>query len=144
MKANFLFVSLTLALANTAAAFPRAHPHSPCCNETIATNEYHAHIVSNYLRLWRGDLSILNETISPVMSFSADRFPASANCSTGKGSAYLHLTSSSDFGAFVAESRIGFAKYGFDPIYWLGQENKVAIRWSLAGVIGQNYTRLPT
>ena len=144
MNATFFILSLLYALTKMAAASPTTISPQSCCNETVSTEDWHAHIVTNYIKLWYGDLSVLKQTISPVMTFHGDRFPLSTDCSSGKGSAQIHLSSSEEFGAFVEKSRSGFEKYGFVADYWFGHENRVAIRWSLDAVIGKDYAAFPT
>ena len=109
-----------------------------CTSSKISSRSHHASIVNNYLKLWKGDLSLVDQTFDPEITFNADRFPSSS----GTGSAPLTITTSEEFGAFVNASRQGFEKYGFDAFYWLGEGNRVAIRWHLDSVIG-NYTRFP-
>ncbi|KIN05424.1 hypothetical protein OIDMADRAFT_25981 [Oidiodendron maius Zn] len=109
-----------------------------CTGSTISSRSHHASIVNKYLKLWKGDLSLVDQTFDPEITFNADRFPSSS----GTGSAPLTITTSEEFGAFVNASRQGFEKYGFDAFYWLGEGNRVAIRWHLDSVIG-NYTRFP-
>lgn len=114
------------------------------CKANLCTPDHHAKIVSNYLGLWFGNLDLLDQTISPALLFQADRFPASVNCSSGLGSNPLSINSSTEFGEFVSNARIGYSKYGFDADFWFGHENNVVIRWSLDAVIGPNFTRFPT
>jgi hypothetical protein len=104
-----------------------------CPDDVPLTPAHHARIVDNYLRLWYGDLSVLNDTFSPHITFHADRFPSPA----GTGSEAIELNTSSAFGDFVLSSRKGWERYGFKPTYWLGEQNKIAIRWRLDGVIGE-------
>jgi hypothetical protein len=120
--------------ANTVCA--RSVPE--CRIGKVSTQSRHANIVNNYLNLWKGDLSLVNQTFDPEITFNADRFPSSS----GTGSAPLIITTSEGFGAFVNASRQGFETYGFDAFYWLGEGNRVAIRWRLDSIIG-NYTRFP-
>ena len=109
-----------------------------CRSSKVSSHSHHAHIVNNYLKLWAGDLSLVNQTFDPEITFNADRFPSSS----GTGAAPLIITTSEEFGAFVNSSRQGSEKYQFDPIYWLGEGNRVAIRWRLDSIIG-NFTRFP-
>ena len=136
MLPTFSFILTFVTLSSFTMAAPPPHPQGRCCKPEYATNAHHAHIVDNYLKLWYGDLTVLNDTLSPVISFHADRFPSS----DGKGSVQIQLNSSEAFGEFVMTSRIGFKTYGFKPYYWLGQGNLVSIRWYLDGVIGPDFS----
>jgi hypothetical protein len=113
------------------------------CRPDICTPKYHAQIISNYLKLWGGDLEVLNQTISPSLLFQADRFPASASCGSGLGSVTFSINSSAEFGELVQNARMGFLEYGFDSDFWFANENRVVLRWSLDAIVG-NYTRYPT
>lgn len=145
-SAAMIFTSLivlvtAVAQATGASLASRGYAH---CRADVNTPEYRAHIVSNYLNLWGGHIDLLNQTISPVLEFQSDSFPLSTNCSSGAGATHGNIHSSADFGAFVSGTRANFAEYGFDNDLSFGHENNVVIRWSLRGVIGQNFTVLPT
>jgi hypothetical protein len=106
----------------------------------FSSKAHHTKIVNNYIALWKGDLSLLNDTFhSGPITFNADRFPSSS----GTGSEKLSITSREAFAGFVQGAGQGFEKYGFEPYYWLGEGNKIAIRWYLDGVVG-DFNRFPT
>lgn len=126
------FVLFVLPTSTTSSPAPSSYGSALCPNAVALTPAHHARIVDNYLQLWYGDISVLNDTFSPHITFHGDRFPSS----TGTGSEILELNTSSAFGDFVLSSRKGWKRYGFKPTYWLGEQNKVAIRWRLDGVIG--------
>jgi hypothetical protein len=104
---------LGASLAGTAVA--RVHARD---------ENHHAKLVDNYIKLWKGDLSLLNETFSPSITFNADRFPSSS----GVGSANMVITKREGFGQFVTNARKGFTEYGFELHYWLGQGNHLVMR----------------
>ncbi|KAH8647805.1 hypothetical protein BX600DRAFT_503171 [Xylariales sp. PMI_506] len=135
-SASILAIMSTLgsACATAPANATGAAAPLPDFNSTA----HHAKIVDNYLKLWKGDLSLLNETLSPNIQFNADRFPSS----TGVGSDQKIITTREEFGDFVTSSADGFSMYGFEAHYWLGQGKYIAVRWYLDGVIG-NFTKFP-
>jgi hypothetical protein len=132
---NVLPAGLAVAMGFN-GAFAASIPEYTC--NKVLSQAHRANMVANYLNLWKGDLSLVNKTLSPTITFNADRFPSSS----GVGSANLNITTAEEFGAFVNSSRQGFEKYGFDAHYWLGEDNKISIRWFLDAIIG-NYTRFP-
>ena len=45
----------------------------------------------------------------------------------------------------MKQSRVGFEQYGFNASYWLGEGERVAIRWFLDGVVGSGLgEKIPT
>ena len=110
------------------------------CKEDITSAEHHAEIAQNYLDVWNGNLGLVNSTFSSDVVVHADRFPLA----TGNGSAFLSINSRQDFVAFVERSRTGWDEYGFDLYKSAGQDLNVAIRWVMNGVVGANFTLLPT
>lgn len=114
---------------------------TPCCNaSSYSTQSHYEHVLSNYLNIWNGDLSLINWTFSPTISVHADRFPSPA----GVGSVPLSATTSADFEAFVQRARNGWDKYTFVPYKWVAGENKIAVRWMLDAIMGANFTLAPT
>lgn len=133
-------ILLGLALVHAASALP-CEPGD--CRPDVNTPEHRAQIVSNYLNLWGGQLDLLNQTLSPNVELEIDRFPLSGNCSTA-GSRTVNVHSSAEFAGLISGTRSGFAKYGFNNDHSFGQDNSVVIRWSLDGIIGENFAVLPT
>ncbi|CRG91335.1 hypothetical protein PISL3812_08383 [Talaromyces islandicus] len=106
----------------------------------MATNYAHLkQILANYLSIWNGNLSLLDATLSPTISFNADRFPSPKG-----GSEAFNITTREEFRGFVLRSRTGWDKYEFKVYSWTGHENHIAVRWKLDAVIGANFTALPT
>ncbi|KAH8703604.1 hypothetical protein BGW36DRAFT_423159 [Talaromyces proteolyticus] len=95
-------------------------------------------VLNNYLSIWNGDVSRVNSTFAPVLSFHGDRFP------TSNGSRLIEIGTADEFGAFVKSSRTGWDKYEFKVHAWTGYENQIAVRWKLEAVVGANFTIVPT
>lgn len=117
---------------------------SPLINPTMAdpvvrNQSYLEQLLSNYLKIWNGNLSLLNSTLSPSITFNADRFPSPKG-----GSEVFNIKTREEFSAFVSRSRTGWDKYEFKIYAWTGRDNHIAVRWTLDAVMGANFTALPT
>jgi hypothetical protein len=102
-------------------------------------NAHLSQILNNYLSIWNGNLSLLDATLSPTISFNADRFPSPKG-----GSEAFNITTREEFCGFVLRSRTGWDKYEFKVYSWTGHNNHIAVRWKLDAVIGADFTILPT
>jgi hypothetical protein len=95
------------------------------------TPSHRAKIIQNYIKLWGGDFTILNTTISPqTFNLYQDRFPNGA----GTGSYLSEIHSQADMLAFIQRARSAFSQYDFIDMGHAGEELKIAIRWKLAAV----------
>ena len=121
-------VALLGALSSVSAA-----PECPPCRTDINTPEHYARMAKNYLNLWGGDYSLLNSTLSPEMTFSADIFPS------GNGTTTFVFKTPTEFLSFVQRVRMGWDKYGFEIYKSAGSDYNVFIRWRLEGVVGSNF-----
>jgi SnoaL-like domain len=133
----FSFIPAIASLAisvfvNPAMAHPA--PGKPAFNSP----EHLALIKDNYLDVWNGNLTLLNETFAPVLQFHGDRFPS------GNTSTLLGINTREDFLAFVERARAGWDQYEFKVHAWVGHENHIAVRWIMDGILGQNYSLAPT
>ena len=110
-------------------------------NAAVPTSpEHHGQVIKNYLAIWSGDLSLANTTLSPNLTLQADRFPSP----TGSGSVPIVVNSAEAFTAFVQRSRTGWDKYSFVVDKSVANGLHIAIRWRMEGVIGANFTLVPT
>lgn len=95
--------------------------------------------MDQYLRCWNGELDLMNSTFAPDVHIYQDRLP------TATGSESMNYVDRQEFQAFIERSRTGWEKYGFEIIFWVAEENKVAIRWRQVSVMGANFPpRIPT
>lgn len=111
-----------------------------CCNPHAATQKQRDLIANNYLNIWNGDVSLIDSTFSPEISVHADRLPSS----TGVGSDVLNITTSQGFRDWVTKSRSSWDQYNFIKYKSAGEGHNIAIRWTLDGIIGANFTMAPT
>lgn len=117
-----------------------AEPTTASHDLHVARNNAHLkQILSNYLSVWNGNLSVLAATLSPTISFNADRFPSPKG-----GSEAFNIKTREEFHSFVLRSRTGWDKYEFKIYAWTGHENHIAVRWKLDAVVGANFSILPT
>ena len=84
--------------------------------------------VKNWLHLWAGDYSLVNETVTPDVRVYQDRFPL------GHGSAPLPINNAEQFLNFVKSSRAPYTEYKFKDDLHFGEANFVALRWTLDAV----------
>ncbi|VUC30696.1 unnamed protein product [Clonostachys rosea] len=131
-----LTASLAL-LAPSALAAPKNNANSSCCRKDLNSNEYHKELSTNYLNMWSGNLTIAETILHPDLTMYADRLP-SAN-----GSDLIRVTTRDEFVAFIGKSRTGWQKYWFDMIHWVGTGDKLAMRWKMNGLVGENMA-IPT
>ncbi|KAJ5369296.1 uncharacterized protein N7496_009056 [Penicillium cataractarum] len=134
-----LAVSSLVALSN-AHATSNNHASSACCRGYAKDGSHQETILSNYLAIWGGDLSLMDTTFHPDVALSSDRFPSSS----GNGSDLTVVTNRTQFTAFVEKSRNGWESYTFDPIHSLYDDSSIAVRWKMNGVLGANFTLFPT
>jgi hypothetical protein len=130
IKFSGLLAAIILAFSNFSTALTTSYN----------TQAHYEHMLSNYLNIWNGDLSLVDSTFSSTISVHADRFPSP----TGKGSVPLNIASSATFEAFVRRARDGWDRYAFVPYKWVGGDNNIAVRWMLDGIVGANFTLFPT
>ena len=111
-----------------------------CSPSRTITAQHRERILDNYIKIWNGDLSLVNETFSSAMTLQIDRFPKGA-----RGSVALPPTfnSSIDFAAFVERTRSTLREYKIIPQKSVGEGRGIAFRWVMEGVMGDNFT-LPT
>jgi hypothetical protein len=114
--------------------------HFTTAGGVYSTHCYHEHILEQYQSVWNGDLSLANSTFSPRITFHTDRFPSH----TGVGSDPITVTTPGAFVGFVEQSRAGWDKYTFTTYRWVGDGDRIAVRWILDAVMGANFTSLPT
>lgn len=127
--ASILFVAMQ---TQGTSASSRSHKRA-------ASHEHQQSVISNYLKLWNGDSSVVDSVLSPRLSLHADQFPSP----TGEGSVPIEVDSSEEFLAFVQRSRTGWEKYNFEVYKSAAQGNNIAIRWRLEAVMGANFTLVP-
>lgn len=111
-----------------------------CCNPHADSHSQRELIADNYLNLWNGDLSLINSTFSSEISVHIDRIPSS----TGVGSEFTKISTSQEFLDWVKSSRAGWDEYGFTKYKSAGEGSNVAVRWIMNGIIGANFTQVPT
>ncbi|CEJ95216.1 hypothetical protein VHEMI10711 [[Torrubiella] hemipterigena] len=110
---------------------------TPCCAQQGKAR--HEKVISQYLRCWGGEFDLMNSTFAPDVHLYQDRLP------TANGSEASNLVNRQEFLAFIKRSRTGWEKYGFEVIFWAGDENKIAIRWRLAAIMGPDFPpKIPT
>ena len=90
----------------------------------IAILYYYPH----WLQLWAGDYTYLNKTVSPNISVYQDLFP------TANGSVPLIINNSTAMLRFIKQSRTYFSNYGFIDDMHFGEDNLIALRWTLNAV----------
>lgn len=132
--------TLFTLVISSLVAFSNAHASSACCKGYAKDGRHQETILSNYLAIWGGDLSLMDTTFHPDVVLSSDRFPSSS----GNGSDLTVVTNRTQFSAFVQRSRNGWEKYTFEPIHSLYDVNSIAVRWKMNGVLGANFTLFPT
>lgn len=133
MLPSFILSLFVGATAAAAADVPgRAH---------FTSHSYHETVMNRYLAIWAGDLSLVNSTFAPSLTFSGDRFPTGAH-----GSAQLapFITSPGTFAGFVQQTRANFDEYRFSVQRWAGEGVNIAVRWTLEGVVGESFKAVPT
>ncbi len=114
---------------------------SECCNPEFTTQNYLEQVLLNYRDVWNGNLSLVDATFSPALSLRADRFPQSSGQGTREIGSLVN--SSASFAFFVQQTRSSFEVYNFTMNKWAGYGNQVVGRWTMDGIIGQNFL-LPT
>jgi hypothetical protein len=105
----------------------------------IGTQEHLQDVLNRYLKIWDGDLSLIDSTLAPTLSFYADRFPAANG-----GSQPIDIDSAEGFRTFVVRSRTGWEKYEFKIHAWTGNGNQLAVRWRLEAIMGPDFAIVPT
>jgi hypothetical protein len=110
-----------------------------CGPSRTITNQHREKILDNYVKIWNGDLSLVNETFAPILTLQIDRFPAGSHGSVTIGP----TLNSSTFAAFVERTRSTLREYSIIPQKWVGEGRGIAVRWVMEGVMGDNFT-LPT
>ncbi|KAJ5692001.1 hypothetical protein N7462_001424 [Penicillium macrosclerotiorum] len=136
MQLKTAFLSFALSLL----AVPSTLASQCSCRDDITTKVYHQHILNNYLAVWGGKFSLINTTFHPDMVVFSDRFPSS----TGNGSTLTRVTNRDEFTAFVKKSRNGWKEYSFTPIQFVANDDAMAVRWKMNGILGANFTLFPT
>ena len=97
---------------------------SPCPCTGISPSSRDS-IVSNWLHLWAGNYTYLSKTVTPDVQVYQDRFP------TGTNSISMPINNSSTLLSFVKQSRMTFETYGFIDDFHFGDDNLIALRWTL-------------
>ncbi|CAI6089555.1 unnamed protein product [Clonostachys chloroleuca] len=108
-----------ILLTPTTLAAPKTSTNSSCCRKDLNSNEYHKELSTNYLSMWSGDLTIAETILHP------------------------DLVIRNEFVAFIQKSRTGWQNYWFDMIHWVGTGDKLAMRWKMNGLVGENMA-IPT
>ena len=98
------------------------------CSHSGISAQWRDTIVDNWLQLWAGDYTYLNKTVSPNILVYQDLFP------TTNGSVPLIINNSTAMLGFVKQSRAYFSKYGFIDDMHFGEDNLIALRWTLNAV----------
>ena len=110
-----------------------------CGPHCTITSQHREKILDNYVKIWNGDLSLVDETFAPMLTLHIDRFPAGAH-----GSVTIEPTlNSSTFAAFVERTRSTLREYNIVPLKSVGEGRGIAVRWAMEGVMSDNFT-LPT
>ena len=102
--------------------------HGQDCSQSGISAQWRDTIVDNWLQLWAGDYTYLNKTVSPNVLVYQDLFP------TANGSVPLIINNSTAMLRFVKQSRTYFSKYGFIDDMHFGEDNLIALRWTLNAV----------
>ncbi|KEF56231.1 uncharacterized protein A1O9_07812 [Exophiala aquamarina CBS 119918] len=125
---------LPLLSAGSALAHSRWGPTSiasPCQSVEISA-EWRETIISNWLTIWNDvDFSLLDVTVSPEIVIYQDRFATG----TGNGSIEFPVNNVTAFQRFVEGSRAGFSKYAFEATRYFGEDDLVALEWTLNAIV---------
>ena len=121
-----------LIAAACSFAFPTSHVDmvkstdatNPCLCKGISPASRDS-VVSNWLNLWAGNYTYLSKTVTPDVQVYQDRFP------TGTNSISMPINNSSALLSFVKQSRMTFETYGFIDDFHFGDDNLIALRWTL-------------
>ncbi len=112
----------------SATIWPASNGSAVPCQEKAISPQWHDTISENYIKMWNGDLSYLNKSLSPDVKQYIDRL------ATGNGSMEVIVTNSTAFESFIDFSRTPFANYTFVTNIRIGVDNIVALRWTLFAV----------
>jgi hypothetical protein len=121
-------------------AFNASYVSAECCETKFTSLEHHQSILQNYNSMWNGDASQVNATFLPEFVVNADRFPSP----TGVGSVPTTIRNIPEILGYVERSRPGWDKYNIEVVRWTSSDYHIAIRWRLDGVIGADFSLLPT
>lgn len=105
----------------------------------IGTQEHLQDVLNRYLKIWHGDISLIDSTLAPTLSLYVDRFPVANG-----GGRPIEINTANGFRAFVVRYRIGWEKYEFMIYTWIGNGNLLAVRWRLQAIMGLNFFILLT
>jgi hypothetical protein len=112
-----------------------------CDSIGIITQAHRERMLNNYINIWNGDLSLVNETFEQAVTLQADRFPTGAH---GSSQFAPSVNSSTAFGAFVQGTRSSLREYKIIPQYSAGEGRHIAVRWVMQGVMSNHFTPVPT
>lgn len=122
---------LTLASALPGSRWGSESTSAPCHSIQISA-EWRETVVKNWLTIWNDmDFSLLDVTVSPNITIYQDRFASR----TGDGSIELIVNNVTSFQGFVEISRNGFSKYVFEGTKYFGEDDLVALEWTLDATI---------
>lgn len=95
-------------------------------------------MLNNYMGIWNGNFGLLNDTLTTDIHFEMDRHPVAS------GSEPTLATTAEEFLGLVYWSHQGWQDLKFSPVNWLGQDNKIALRWNYTAHMGANFTKVDT
>ncbi|KAK5053986.1 hypothetical protein LTR84_001948 [Exophiala bonariae] len=105
------------------------------CRSTQLSAEWRETVVQNWLTIWNDmDFSLLDVAVSPDIIIYQDRFATG----TGDGSIEFVVNNASTFQSFVEVSRNGFSKYVFEGTKYFGEDDLVALEWTLDATIEES------
>lgn len=129
---SLLFLSL-LSLTSALPGSSRWGPSSAQtpCHSTQISAEWRETVVKNWLAIWNEmDFTLLDATVSPNITINQDRFATG-----GGGSVEFVINNATAFQGFVEASRQGFSKYIFEGTRYFGEDDLVALEWTLDAVV---------
>jgi hypothetical protein len=122
---------LSVALALPGSRWGPVSNDSPCHSAQISA-EWRETVVTNWIAIWNDvDFSLLDVTVSPDITIYQDRFATGS----GNGSIELIVNNMTSFQGFVQGSRTGFSKYAFEATKYFGEDDLVALEWTLDAII---------
>lgn len=129
-------VSLTHILSGplliALAALSQGSTASSACCQNVGSKVYHEQFVKKWLAFWDGDVDLLDELAAPDMVMYQDRVPSPS----GNGSVIFPINSSEGLIQAMAYAFAPYEEYHFDLVGWAGTANRLAVRWTMNGVLG--------
>jgi hypothetical protein len=118
-----------------AALFKSGAAASDCCNN-LGSTEFYEDFISKWTSFWNGDFDLLNEVAEPDMVMYSDRTPSQS----GNGSDLFPVTSAEIFGQALQLAFLPYESYIFELTGWAGTEDRLAVRWRMDAVLGNETT----